>query len=280
MKRHQTAGGGNQRCHLTDPLQVRSPEVPAGGAEEPRGPSRRSRGAQRSQQEEQRSPEVTMEEPRASNRRRTSSDSGGWTAVVGISLGLLFITQASLNVFLRLYFPSNKINTSDCTDVTAEKGDLGKPLNTCQRSLFLKTRELEEKISYRYLSGGWMSFSGSLYLGSTTKRNWFESRQFCQDQGADLAIITNVQEKDFISSIYKDRRWIGLSDMQEEGVWRWVDGTKLTTSFWMSSEPSNDWRNKGEDCVEINYNGQLGKWNDANCGVAKQFICERRLDDL
>ncbi|CAL1612102.1 unnamed protein product [Knipowitschia caucasica] len=244
-----------------------------------------------------------MEEPRASYRRRTSSDSGpgGLTAVVGISLGLLFITQASLNVFLRLYFPSNKINTSDCTNVTTEKEDLGKPLNTCQRSLFLKIRELEEKISSfettkrelteerdrqkqrlqsidRYLSRGWIYFSESVYLGSTTERNWSESRQFCQDQGADLVIITSVQEKDFISSIYKDRRWIGLSDLQEEGVWRWVDGTKLTTSFWMSGEPNDT--GTGEDCVEINYKGQLGRWNDENCGVAHQFICERRLDDL
>ncbi|CAL1612103.1 unnamed protein product [Knipowitschia caucasica] len=193
-----------------------------------------------------------MEEPRASYRRRTSSDSG----------------------------PA---------------------LNTCQRSLFLKIRELEEKISSfettkrelteerdrqkqrlqsidRYLSRGWIYFSESVYLGSTTERNWSESRQFCQDQGADLVIITSVQEKDFISSIYKDRRWIGLSDLQEEGVWRWVDGTKLTTSFWMSGEPNDT--GTGEDCVEINYKGQLGRWNDENCGVAHQFICERRLDDL
>uniref|UniRef100_A0AAV2MFM0 Uncharacterized protein n=1 Tax=Knipowitschia caucasica TaxID=637954 RepID=A0AAV2MFM0_KNICA len=172
--------------------EQRSPEVPAGGAEEPRGPSRRSRGAQRSQQEEQRSLRVTMEEPRASYRRRTSSDSGpgGLTAVVGISLGLLFITQASLNVFLRLYFPSNKINTSDCTDVTAEKEDLGKRKDNAVADCLSRAQvsTVQLGIDYAEMAVDQLADSKVQALRTTGSRLRLEDVVF-QDSGATLLCV-------------------------------------------------------------------------------------------
>ncbi|KAK7891326.1 hypothetical protein WMY93_023289 [Mugilogobius chulae] len=84
--------------------------------------------------------------------------------------------------------------------------------------------------SDNYTSSGWMYFRGSVYHRSSTEQNWQESRKYCQQRGADLIIINNVQELEFASDTFKSRTWIGLSDLEEEGVWRWVDGSLLNTS--------------------------------------------------
>ncbi|GLD73670.1 CD209 antigen-like protein C isoform X1 [Lates japonicus] len=58
------------------------------------------------------------------------------------------------------------------------------------------------------------------------------------------------------------RTWIGLTDRETEGTWRWVDGTFLSTSYWATGEP-NSYENKNEDCVEIRNPESENRWNDA-----------------
>ncbi|KAF5897168.1 C-type lectin domain family 4 member E-like isoform X1, partial [Clarias magur] len=75
-------------------------------------------------------------------------------------------------------------------------------------------------------------FSSSLYFMSNERKSWTESREDCIRRGADLVIINNKEEQEFISKQKVNNRiqaWIGLSDRDTEGEWKWVDGTTLTT---------------------------------------------------
>ncbi|XP_077779592.1 secretory phospholipase A2 receptor-like [Podarcis muralis] len=60
--------------------------------------------------------------------------------------------------------------------------------------------------------------------------NWGEVRSFCRWLGADLMIIDNKMEQDFL--IYKmdstKNLWIGLHYAEGVPGWQWVDGTELT----------------------------------------------------
>ncbi|KAL7405292.1 hypothetical protein ABVT39_026739 [Epinephelus coioides] len=162
----------------------------------------------------------------------------------------------------------------------AGEGDkLKRKLNDCasqQNSLTTERDGLKRKLNdfAHYSNQGWVYFSGSFYYISSIKKTWQDSRDDCVQRGADLMIINSKEEQNFTGQ-YQKIMWIGLTDRETEGVWKWVDGTLLTTSFWRSEEPNNNGGN--EDCVETNDNDHRKMWNDASCEAKKFWICENKM---
>ncbi|XP_065146235.1 uncharacterized protein [Paramisgurnus dabryanus] len=118
---------------------------------------------------------------------------------------------------------------------------------------------------------GWKEYQSSLYFISSEKKNWTESRRYCRERGADLIIINNREEQGFINKIsVEDKHWIGLSDIDEEGRWKWVDGSTLSYRFWRSREPNGGTK---ENCALIRSTG----WADFPCNDAYNYICEKKI---
>ena len=73
--------------------------------------------------------------------------------------------------------------------------------------------------------------------------------------------------------------WIGLSDYQEEGVFRWLsDNSTLTEGFWIVGEPDNGGILSGgpQNCVNMVIPA-LGYWDDDYCNnyQTKTWACQR-----
>uniref|UniRef100_UPI0037E779BD CD209 antigen-like protein E n=1 Tax=Semicossyphus pulcher TaxID=241346 RepID=UPI0037E779BD len=157
--------------------------------------------------------------------------------LVTVSFGLLCILQAALNISLRLAFCEPK----------------------------------------HYFQQGWVYLHPSFYYISSTKKSWQESREDCQQRGADLLIINSKEEQvcihDFSRKFHK-LMWIGLTQRQSRGIWKWVDGTLLTKSYWGPGEP-NSYQGKTEDCAEIKLHDNENSWNDIPCGDQNFWICEK-----
>ncbi|KAM4625330.1 uncharacterized protein ACJ7VT_003780 isoform 8-T9 [Polymixia lowei] len=89
---------------------------------------------------------------------------------------------------------------------------------------------------------GWTFLNSVCYYfpfsDTITRRSWQRARETCKRKGADLAVIDSRDKQLSISKLINDNRdssryidnsgfWIGLRDVQEEGTWKWLDGTTL-----------------------------------------------------
>ncbi|XP_056103769.1 CD209 antigen-like protein C isoform X2 [Rhinichthys klamathensis goyatoka] len=117
----------------------------------------------------------------------------------------------------------------------------------------------------------WITHNFSSYYISSEWKSWTDSRQDCLQRGADLIIINNREEQEFIRTFTSGNIvWIGLTDSDEEGVWKWVDGTTLNSGVWEPGEPNNK---IDEDCAV-----SLFDWADYPCNYTFVWICEKDLE--
>ncbi|XP_039991833.1 C-type lectin domain family 10 member A-like [Xiphias gladius] len=138
----------------------------------------------------------------------------------------------------------------------------------------------------------WRLFETKCYYFSSRMLSWSSSRAWCRTQGGHLLIVNSEQEQNFIFDTSQEleqsstRLWIGMTDAEEEGDWRWVDGSKVTSDaqmYWLSrpgmgAEP-DDWKLDdplGEDCGHIDTSeNALKSWMDGSCEKPYRWICEK-----
>ncbi|XP_067283921.1 CD209 antigen-like protein B [Pseudorasbora parva] len=110
-------------------------------------------------------------------------------------------------------------------------------------------------------------YQSSFYYMSSEKKSWSESRRYCTEKGADLIIINNKEKQEFVQKIFGNAGvWIGLTDSDVEGTWKWVDGSTLTSGFWAIREPNGYQK---ENCAALY---SLGFY-DYPCNSAFKWIC-------
>ena len=73
----------------------------------------------------------------------------------------------------------------------------------------------------------WAEIGNHCYFWSKIQLNWLEAEAACRKQGGHLASIDSKATNDKISNeterSHKEHTsmWIGGTDTEEEGVWRW-----------------------------------------------------------
>ncbi|GAA6094118.1 uncharacterized protein LOC113659248 [Tachysurus ichikawai] len=160
-------------------------------------------------------------------------------------------------------------------NLTKERDQLQTSYNTLAKERDQLHKQINGFQSFCLLfSEGWRYFDFHIYYTSNEKKIWGESRQDCRRRGADLVIINSKEEHEFLAKMMgSDRAWIGLRDRDTEGMWKWVDGTPLTTKFWCSGEPND--AGSDEDCAEISDSQENKIWNDMPCSTKLIWVCEK-----
>ncbi|XP_029183713.1 uncharacterized protein LOC114951743 isoform X2 [Acropora millepora] len=110
------------------------------------------------------------------------------------------------------------------------------------------------------------------YVADTSSAStWNKSRIFCQNLGADLAVIKSEEENKFVSDLLrntsgKKNGWIGLHRKADKKLY-WLDNRPVEKNFqkWKKGEPNNG--GGKEDCgLLIGRNStSKGQWNDREC---------------
>ncbi|KAL7841272.1 hypothetical protein SRHO_G00249630 [Serrasalmus rhombeus] len=187
------------------------------------------------------------------------------TATIALWIKLYSLMTSKEQLQTNLTTERDQLQTS-YTNLTIERDQLQTERDALQKRL----SELEKHIN----NPEWSYFKYSLYYISTEIKTWSESREDCREREADLLIINSREEQDFIEKLRRGQwSWIGLTDSETEGVWKWVDGSALTTKFWGSGEPSSY---GDEDCVITGY-ASVNNWADYHCSNVCFWICEKRI---
>ncbi|MCI4395034.1 hypothetical protein PGIGA_G00175810 [Pangasianodon gigas] len=199
------------------------------------------------------------------------------TAVCVVLLCVLLLTAITVLwiKFSILNTEKDQLQTS-YNNLNTEKDQLQTKYNnlTIERDQLQRERDGYPRTFCDPYQGRCFWFNFSFYYMSNDSKSWDESKQDCNSRGADLVIINSTEEQEFIvKQLGHFEAWIGLSDREKEGEWKWVDGTPLTTKYWASGEPNNA---GDEDCAVI-YSLNKAVWNDKKCSEKLHWICEKHV---
>ncbi|KAM8749965.1 C-type lectin domain family 4 member E-like [Acanthopagrus schlegelii] len=195
-----------------------------------------------------------------------------------ISLGVTYWDLAAehstvkANLTERLQASNDKLSS-----VSEERDQLNANLTSVSKELD-RLQSLSKQ--NRTCPAGWKMFSCTCYLFSTETDSWENGRQDCRDRGAELVTIDTDEKQELISKFIKEDTWIGLNDKDEEGTWRWIDGTPSpTVVYWLEKQPDNGGRSQKwgeEDCIHLVFGVNVKKnWNDVRCDKPLKWICAK-----
>ncbi|XP_061179353.1 macrophage mannose receptor 1-like [Saccostrea echinata] len=121
---------------------------------------------------------------------------------------------------------------------------------------------------------GFSAFGASCYRyfpPNGAAGSWAQAQQVCQQNSAQLVVMSSVYEDGFVQSLAGDLApngyWIGMADKTSSGTYTWVQsGWPVTYTNWGAGEPT---KGAGEGCVAI----MNHKWNDTQCNQQLGFVC-------
>ncbi|XP_042329971.1 macrophage mannose receptor 1-like [Sceloporus undulatus] len=126
---------------------------------------------------------------------------------------------------------------------------------------------------------GWKRHGLYCYMIGNVFATFAEANQTCIKDGAYLASIEDRYEQAYLTSLVGLRSetyiWIGLSDMQEKGTFRWSSGERVKFTHWNSEMPG---RKPG--CVAMRTGITGGLWDLLKCETKAKFLCKRIADGM
>ena len=117
----------------------------------------------------------------------------------------------------------------------------------------------------------WTSLRTGCYRFLEKRVAWNSAKSVCYKISGHLVKVETEEEQVLLVAEMNKRRlhstrfnymWIGLNDLDDEGVWRWSDSTKTPFSSWRHGQPNSS--GGEQDCAVMDFSAD-GKWNDFWC---------------
>jgi hypothetical protein len=107
---------------------------------------------------------------------------------------------------------------------------------------------------------------------------WGEARADAELRGGHLVTITTQGENDFVASMVSANSdvWIGGSDIDQDGSWKWVTDELFSYTNWGVSEPNG--RDREYYLHMWAGSGRSGQWNDSDETLNLGYILEIEPD--
>ena len=129
----------------------------------------------------------------------------------------------------------------------------------------------------------WENHGDHCYLWSdkdtSGMKTWDKAEAFCIQKGGHLASATTAAIETYITKENAKRRlkhlWLGGSDIEKEGVWKWSDGSPWNFTKWNKGQPTSDEIAPDEDCLQ--YYHLAEQWSDRPCSDEGNFVCSQLM---
>lgn len=116
------------------------------------------------------------------------------------------------------------------------------------------------------------SYNGHLYEAYDYSMKWTEAKAFCERKGGHLVTITDEGENNFVKTLINGNQkglyYIGCTDVEKEGTWKWITGEPFTYSNWDPQAPEPNGGTKENYGVMVSKNNppnkQSGEWCDTS----------------
>ncbi|CAM4522259.1 unnamed protein product [Caretta caretta] len=132
----------------------------------------------------------------------------------------------------------------------------------------------EEEIIDPGCQRGWKRHGFHCYMIASTFASFYEANQTCGRNQAYLATVENRYEQAFLTSLTGLRPekyfWIGLSNIQEKGTFKWTNDEAVLFTHWNSEMPG---RKSG--CVAMRTGLAGGLWDVVKCEEKAKFLCKQ-----
>ena len=114
-----------------------------------------------------------------------------------------------------------------------------------------------------------VKFGGHEYALIEEKATWHVAKRLCEEMGGHLATFESSAERATIANLCRQSQataWVGASDEDVEGQWKWITGKALDFEF------RHDNANEQEHCMI--FWAPSGDWDDNSSSSRSVFVCE------
>ena len=123
---------------------------------------------------------------------------------------------------------------------------------------------------------GSFTYGQSTYLLTETAMTWAEAQAVAESMGGNLVTINDAAEHQWLKDTFgtTEALFIGMSDAETEGTWKWASGQPVTYTDWAPNEPNDYQGNQDYAILSHIWNANTDKWDDVTNGASFRGIIE------
>ncbi|XP_017584695.1 PREDICTED: macrophage mannose receptor 1 [Corvus brachyrhynchos] len=180
--------------------------------------------------------------------------------------------------------PTHTWNKANCILMKGEDGSWADSACEMKFGYICKRNPLAEEpgeveVTYPGCQKGWMKHGFYCYSLVQLPATFSEAKKVCEENKGYLATVRDRYEQAFLTSIigFKPEKyfWIGLSDVEEHGTFRWASGDPVTFTHWNVGMPGGE-----SGCVAMATGTSAGLWDILNCEETNTFLCKQLVEGV